>query len=116
MAQEFLEKDVPFRARDFAGMVNKLYQRLNLAGRIAEVDRLRRQAHRLSGEIAKAKEAKQPLKTQHHLRVASGLVHECVPLLSLCVQHKLLSQELYELWTAKLEELGDLIDQWREAK
>lgn len=112
MPRDFLQKDAVFLARDLAGAVHKVYQRLNLAGKNAEVDRLRRQIFRLAGELEKARETSLPLQVQHHLRNAQGLIHECVPLLSLCLQHHLLSRELYDLWTAKLEELKGLVEEW----
>jgi len=51
---DFLKTNIPYECKDFAGEVNKLYQRLDLAGKNAAVDRLRRKVNRLAELAEKA--------------------------------------------------------------
>ena len=62
------------------------------------VSRLKRQIHQLSQDVQAAQDSKSALHTQKRLQNAVALVHECTPLMSLCLRKALLSPELHDRW------------------
>jgi hypothetical protein len=43
------------------------------------------------------------------------LVHECVPLMSLCLRKALLSKELHDRWVKRLNSIGKQLEEWQRA-
>jgi 23S rRNA-intervening sequence protein len=114
-AHDFLNLDIPRLCVDLAGEINKTYQHLPWALKHEAVSRLRRQVQRLSEEAAKAKASKTPPQTLKHLRESASLVHECVPLIDLCLRKNLVSPELQLRWTKRLNEIHRYLDGWGKA-
>lgn len=97
--------DLAFECKDLAGEIHKVYQRLNLSGRNAAVDRLRRKVSQLA-ELAEKNPPDRPgPRTSRDLEEALSIVHECVPLLDLNLKKLLLSPELQERWNRRLERI-----------
>jgi hypothetical protein len=46
------------------------------------------------------------------LKEAVSLVHECVPLMSLCLKKTLLSPELHERWVKRLNAIDTQLGEW----
>lgn len=55
------------------------------------------------------------MATQKHLKEAVALVHECVPLMSLCLRKALLSPELNERWVKRLNSIDKQLEEWLRA-
>jgi hypothetical protein len=79
------------------------------------VARLKRQIHQLAEEVKKAKESQSLMTTQNRLKEAISLIHECVPLLDLCLRKILVSQELHSRWIKKLNDLERSLSIWLKA-
>jgi hypothetical protein len=101
--------------QDFAGEVNKLYQRMNLAGRNAAVDRLRRKVNRLSERVGSARDRDGSPAVKGALEEALRTVHECVPLLDLNVKSLLLSEDLQIRWNQRLGAMEVRLKEWIES-
>jgi hypothetical protein len=114
-SSDFLNVNLPARCDDLAGEINKTYQHLPWALKNEAVARLKRQVHALSQEVQKAQDAKSPTATEKHLKEAISLVHECVPLMSLCLRKALLSPELNERWVKRLNSIDKQLDEWLRA-
>jgi hypothetical protein len=109
---DFLNINLAVQCADLASEINKTYQHLPWALKHAAVSRLKRQIHGLSQSVEKAQDSKSVLRTQKHLQDSIGLVHECVPLISLCLKKNLLSPELHDRWVKRLNEIGKHLDVW----
>ncbi len=112
---EFLSQKISVHCDSLAGEINKTYQHLPWALKNEAVARLKRQVHGLSREVLKAQESKGPVPTQRHLKEAVSLVHECVPLMSLCLRKALLSPDLHDRWVKRLNTIGKQLDEWLRA-
>jgi len=100
--------DLARDCKDFAGEVNNLYQRMNLAGKNAAVDRLRRKVNRLAELTEKA-------HTPGRLEEALQILHECVPLMDLNVKSLLLSPDLQKRWNHRLTSIQNRLEAQRNA-
>ncbi len=109
---DFLNVDLASQARDLSGEIHKVYQRTNLSGKNAAVDRFQRQVHQIAEKLQEARAATSRLKTQALLEQAILLVHECVPLMDLCLKKNLLSPDLHQRWTLFLKRLDEGIGEW----
>ncbi len=94
---------------DLAGEVNKLYQRMNLAGKNAAVDRLRRKVNRLAELTDRALHPE-------HLEEALQTLHECVPLMDLNVKSLLLSPDLQKRWNHRLAKIQKRLEEQRNMR
>ena len=111
-SRDFLNEDLAVQCEDFASEVLKTYQQLPWAMKNEAVTRLKRQVSQLAEEAKKAQESQSVLTTQKHLREAISLIHECVPLLDLCLRKILVSQELYGRWIKRLDNLEISFSNW----
>ncbi len=109
---DFLNVDLAAQAEDLAGEIHKVYQRTNLAGKNAAVDRLRREVNAFAQKVREAQAAKTPARTRALLAEAQQLLHECVPLIDLCLKKVLLSPELHQRWTKWLSRLEEGLRAW----
>lgn len=112
---DFLNVNLTAQCDDLAGEINKTYQHLPWALKNEAVSRLKRQVHALSQEVQKAHDSQAALPTQKYLKEAISLVHECVPLMSLCLRKALLSPELNERWVKRLNRLEKYLQEWLKA-
>jgi predicted GTPase len=112
---DFLNENLAVQCSDLAGEVNKVYQHLPWAKKIAVVSRLKRQIHQLSEDVQKAQDSQSKVITQKHLLAAVSLIHECVPLMDLCLKKALLSPELNERWIKRLNSIGKQLSEWQKA-
>jgi hypothetical protein len=112
---EFLNEDLAVQCSDLAGEVNKVYQHLPWAVKNEAVARLKRQIHQLSEDVQKAQDSQNAARTKKHLETSVSLVHECVPLIGLCLRKVLLSQELHDRWIKRLSHIGRQLDEWLKA-
>jgi hypothetical protein len=108
---DFLNENLAVQCNDLAGEINKVYQHLPWAIKNEAVARLKRQIHQLAEEAKKAQES-QSLITQTRLKEAISLIHECVPLLDLCLRKILVSEELHVRWIKKLNDLEKKLSLW----
>src|SRR6185295_17292160 len=92
---DFLNYKLSVQCDSLAGEINKTYQHLPWALKNEAVARLKRTIMALSKEVLKAQESDSLVPTQKHLREALSLVHECVPLMNLCLRKALLSPDLH---------------------
>ena len=111
---DFLNIDLSAQAEDLAGEVHKVYQRTRLAGKNAAVDRLLRRLDDLSKHLKEAKEGRSPQKTRSCLESALRCLHECIPLLDLCLKKVLVSKELHQRWTQWLGRMGEGVETWKD--
>jgi four helix bundle protein len=109
---DFLNVDLPSQAQDFTGEVHQVYQRTRLAGKNAAVDRLLRCLDGLAKNLREAKEGRSPARTNASLEKALRNLHECVPLLDLCLKKILVSPELHQRWTKWLSRMEEGIRAW----
>jgi predicted GTPase len=109
---DFLNEDLAVQCNELAGEINKLYQHLPWAAKNEAVARLKRQIHQLAEEAQKVQESQSVLTTQSHLKEAISLIHECVPLLDLCLRKILVSPELHSRWIKRLNELEISFSSW----
>jgi len=114
-ASDFLNVDVSAMCSDLAGEVNKTYQHLPWAVKHEAVARLKRQVHELSQIVIKAKDSTSKSRTEKFLTDGLALVHECVPLIDLCLRKNLLSKELQARWTRRLSEINRVLGAWQKA-
>lgn len=114
-SSDFLNVNLSVLCDDLAGEINKTYQNLPWALKHEAVARLKRQAHELSQAVQKSKDSTSISRTRKFLEEALALVHECVPLMSLCVRKNLLSTELQDRWAKRLNEIDRYLDQWLKA-
>ena len=114
-ASDFLNVDVTGLCADLAGEINKTYQHLPWALKHEAVARLKRQVHELSQTVAKAKDSQSVARTEHYLTESLALVHECVPLIDLCLRKNLLSPELQVRWNRRLSEINRVLGAWQKA-
>ena len=114
-ASDFLSVDVSAICSDLAGEVNKTYQHLPWALKHEAVARLKRQVHELSQTVAKAKDSQSVARTEKYLADSLALVHECVPLIDLCLRKNLLSPELQARWTRQLSQINRVLGAWQKA-
>ncbi|HXL72450.1 MAG TPA: hypothetical protein VN963_02390 [bacterium] len=111
-SSDFLNIDLSAQCRDLAGELIKTYQHLPWAMKNEAVARLKRQINQLAQEAQKAQESKSVLTTQTRLKEAIALIHECVPLLDLCLRKILVSPELHSRWIKKLSSLEIGFSDW----
>ena len=111
---DFLNVDLSAQAEDLAGEAHKVYQRTRLAGKNAAVDRLLRCLDDLAKHLREAKEGRTPQRTKASLEQALRNLHECIPLLDLCLKKVLVSPELFKRWTLWLARLEDGIQKWSD--
>jgi hypothetical protein len=109
---DFLNVNLVALCNDLASEINKTYQHLPWALNHEAVSRLKRQIHGLSQAVEKARDSKSALRTQKHLQDSISLVHECVPLISLCLKKNLLSPELHDRWVKRLNEIDKHLAVW----
>ncbi len=109
---DFLNENLAIQCDDLAGEINKVYQHLPWAQKHEAVARLTRQIHQLSEEAKKAQESQSLAASQTHLKEALSLIHECVPLLDLCLRKVLVSPELHQRWIGKLNRLEKSFSAW----
>lgn len=114
-SSDFLNINLAAQCEDLAGEINKVYQNLPWALKHEAVSRFKRQVHELSQAVVRAKESKSKDRTGRNLEDAISLVHECVPLMDLCVRQNLLSEELQERWTQRLNLLEKNLSVWLKA-
>jgi hypothetical protein len=100
-SSDFLNENLAVQCNDLAGEINKVYQHLPWAMKNEAVARLKRQIHQLAEETKKAQESKNLMTTQTRLKEAIALIHECVPLLDLCLRKILVPKELHIRWMKK---------------
>ena len=111
-ASDFLNEDLAVRCADLAGEILKTYQHLPWAMKNEAVSRLKRQIFQLDEEVKKAQASESVATTQRHLQEAVSLIHECVPLLDLCLRKVLVSQELHTRWIKRLGEIEVKLSEW----
>lgn len=111
-SSDFLNENLAVQCRDLAGELIKTYQHLPWAMKNEAVARLTRQINQLAKEAKKVQESKSVLTTQNRLREAIALIHECVPLLDLCLRKVLVSPELHTRWIKKLSSLEISFSDW----
>jgi hypothetical protein len=92
--------------RELAGEIHKVYQRMNLAGRNASVDRLLRRVNQLVALIERVGSSSAGQCDRRRIEEMLLIIHECVPLLDLNLKSLLLSKELHQRWTSRLEYIG----------
>jgi outer membrane murein-binding lipoprotein Lpp len=114
-APDFLKTDLAYECKELAGEVNKLYQRMNLAGKNAAVDRLRRKVNRLAELVEAAQKEKSASRTSKRIDDAVQIVHECVPLMDLNLKSLLLSEDLHKRWIRRLDSLEARLKDWSRA-
>jgi hypothetical protein len=114
-SSDFLKVNLAAQCDDLAGEINKTYQHLPWALNNEAVARLKRQVHALSQEVQKAQDSQSALNTQKHLKEADSLVHECPPLMNLCLRKALLSKELHDRWVKRLNSIGKQLEEWQRA-
>ena len=114
-ASDFLNVNLAVLCSDLAGEINKTYRHLPWAVKHEAVSRLKRQAHELSQVVEKAQDSKSPIRTEKLLQDSITLVHECVPLIDLCLRKNLLSPELQLRWTKQLNEINKQLIVWQKA-
>jgi len=114
-SSDFLNLDLPDQCLSLAGEINKVYQHLPWAMKNEAVSRLKRQIHQLAQDVQKAKDSKSGPQTQKRLQNAVALVHECVPLMNLCVRKALLSPDLNERWLKRLNAIEKQLAEWLKA-
>ena len=112
---DFLSQKLSVQCDSLAGEINKTYQHLPWALKNEAVARLKRTVIALSNEVLKAQESESPVPTQKHLKGALSLVHESVPLMSLCLRKALLSQELHDRWVKRLNAVKVQLEEWLTA-
>ena len=115
VSSDFLKENLAAQCDNLAGEINKTYQHLPWALKNEAVSRLKRQVHGLSQEVRKAQNSQGPIPTQKHLKESVSLVHECVPLMSLCLRKALLSPELHDRWVKRLNSIGKQLEEWLRA-
>jgi hypothetical protein len=111
-SSDFLNINLCAQCENLAGEIIKTYQHLPWAIKNEAVARLKRQIHQLAEEAKKAQGSQSVMKTQNHLQEAISLIHECVPLLDLCLRKILVSQELHARWIKKLSALEISFSDW----
>ncbi len=99
-----------YEAADLAGEINKIYQRMNLAGKNASVDRLRRKVNKLAELVEKIFPESESSLNRRSLEEAVQIIHECVPLMDLNRKSLLLSDELQNRWTHRLQAMEAVLD------
>jgi len=109
---DFLNVDLAAQAEDLAGEIHKVYQRTNLAGKNAAVDRLRREINAFAQKVREAQGAQTAARTRALLAESLLLLHECVPLMDLCLRKVLLSKDLHLRWTKWLARLEEGLNAW----
>ena len=109
---DFLNENLAVQCNNLAGEINKVYQHLPWAMKNEAVARLKRKIHQLAEEAKKAQKSQSLLTTQKHLQEAISLIHECVPLLDLCLRKILVSEELNLRWIKKLNDLEKKLSIW----
>lgn len=114
-ASDFLNINLAALCGDLAGEINKTYRHLPWAIKHEAVSRLKRQAHELSQAVEKAQDSKNLLRTEKLLQDSISLVHECVPLIDLCLRKNLLSPELQVRWAKSLNEINKQLIVWQKA-
>jgi len=112
---DFLSVNLAEQCLSLAGEVNKVYQHLPWALKNEYVNRLKRKMHQMAQDVQAAQDSKSALVTQKRLQSALGIVHECVPLLSLCLRKALLSPDLQERWVKRLNALDVQLSEWLKA-
>jgi len=112
---DFLSVNLAEQALSLAGEINKVYQHLPWALKNEYVSRLKRKMHQLSQDVRTAQDSKSALTTQKKLQSAIAIVHECVPLLSLCLKKALVSPDLNERWIKRLNALDTQLSEWQRA-
>ena len=112
---DFLSINLAEQALSLAGEINKVYQHLPWALKNEYVSRLKRKMHQLAQDVQAAQDSKSALTTQKKLQSAIGIVHECVPLLSLCLKKALVSPDLQERWVKRLNALDVQLSEWQRA-
>ncbi len=114
-SSDFLSQKLSVQCDSLAGEINKTYQHLPWALKNEAVARLKRTVMALSKEVFKAQESESPVPTQKHLKEALSLVHESVPLMSLCLRKALLSKELHDRWVKRLNAVKVQLEEWLTA-
>ena len=114
-APDFLNEDLAVQCADLAGEILKTYQHLPWAMKNEAVARLKRQIFQLDEEVKKAQVSESVASTQTCLREAVSLIHECVPLLDLCLRKILVSPELHTRWIKRLNEIEIKLSEWSNA-
>ncbi len=112
---DFLSEDLAVQCQDLAGEILKTYQHLPWAMKNEAVARLKRQIFQLDEEVKKAQLSESVALTQSRLREAIALIHECVPLLDLCLRKVLVSQELHTRWIKRLTGIESKLSEWLRA-
>lgn len=90
-----------------AGEVHKTYQNMPWALKNEHVSRLKRQVQQLSQDVESARDSESAFLTHLRLQNAVALVHECVPLMSLCLGKNLLTPVLYGCWIKRLKYINN---------
>lgn len=111
-APDFLNEDLTVQCQDLAGEILKTYQHLPWAMKNEAVTRLKRQVFQLDEEVKKAQLSESIATTQSRLREAISLIHECVPLLDLCLRKVLVSPELHVHWIKRLNYIESRLSEW----
>jgi len=109
---DFLSEDLAVQCADLAGEILKTYQHLPWAMKNEAVSRLKRMVFQLDEEVKKAQASESVATTQTRLREALSCIHECVPLLDLCLRKVLVSPELHARWIKRLGEIEVKLSQW----
>ncbi len=112
---DFLSQKLSVQCDSLAGEINKTYQHLPWALKNEAVARLKRTIMALSKEVLKAQESDGPVPTQKHLKEAVSLVHECAPLMNLCLRKALLSPDLHNRWIKRLNAIDIQLEEWLTA-
>jgi hypothetical protein len=112
---DFLNLNLPDQCLSLAGEINKVYQHLPWAMKNEAVSRLKRQIHQLAEDVQKAKDSKNSVTTEKRLQNAIALVHECAPLMNLCLRKALLSPDLNERWLKRLNAIEKQLNEWLKA-
>jgi hypothetical protein len=112
---DFLNVDLAAQCENLAGEMIKVYQHLPWAMKNEIVNRLTRQINQLAEEAKKAQVSPSVLATQNRLKESISLIHECVPLLDLCLRKVMVSPELHTRWIKKLNMLEKSFAEWLRA-
>ena|ERR1035441_7797600 len=109
---DFLDINLSVLCDNLAGEINKTYRHLPWALKHEAVSRLKRQVHELSQKVSAAQDSSSAARTQKFLQDSLALIHECVPLISLCLKKNLLSPELHDRWVKNLNTIGNHLEVW----
>jgi hypothetical protein len=102
MKNEILAEECTSLAVD----IHKTYQYMPWTLKNEYVSRLKRQVQRLSEDVESTRDSQNASLVHLRLQNAVALVHECVPLMSLCLSKNLLTPILFGCWIKRLKSIN----------